>query len=206
MTRRDRLLEEIETLTRPVQRVEPEPNRPAQKTPVVALLRTIPGPEWDPSLLYLRGGSWPGNAQKLPSVADHVKHPHVCREGRRVDDILVTLAGPGMNVVLAVVLMGLARLGVAVNLEPAAVFLLGMAHLSLLLCFFNLIPIPPLDGSQVMRVLIGMSYQTFAQIAQYGFIILILVLQIPPVRFALGLVTGATFHALAWFFRFPMFN
>lgn len=121
----------------------------------------------------------------------------------RVDDILVTLAGPGMNVILAVVLMGLARLVLVADALPAAEFFRSMAHLSLLLCFFNLIPIPPLDGSQVMRVLIGMSYQTYAQIAQYGFIILILVLQIPPVRQALRLVTDSSFGMLAWFFKFP---
>src|SRR5262249_4828801 len=41
--RRDLLLEEIETLTKQVQRLEQELNRQARKTPAVALLRTIPG-------------------------------------------------------------------------------------------------------------------------------------------------------------------
>ena len=41
--RRDLLLEEIETLTRQIQRVEQELNRQARQTPAVALLRTIPG-------------------------------------------------------------------------------------------------------------------------------------------------------------------
>ena len=41
--RRDLLLEEIETLTKQVQRVEQELNRQARQTPAVALLRTIPG-------------------------------------------------------------------------------------------------------------------------------------------------------------------
>ena len=36
-----------------------------------------------------------------------------------------------------------------------------MASLSLLLCFFNLIPIPPLDGSHVLRNLTGMSWDTY---------------------------------------------
>ena len=59
---------------------------------------------------------------------------------------------------------------------------LNISHLSLLLCFFNLLPIPPLDGSQVVRSLIGMSYETYHQIARYGILILILVLQIPLVQ------------------------
>jgi transposase len=41
--RRNLLLEEIETLTKQVRRIEQELNRPARRTPAVALLRTIPG-------------------------------------------------------------------------------------------------------------------------------------------------------------------
>jgi len=138
-----------------------------------------------------------GWAKPVPVNPYNLRNP-------RLDDILVTLAGPGMNVLLAVALMGLGRIGLLANSEPMVDFCLNMAHLSLLLCFFNLIPIPPLDGSQVMRVLTGMSYETFARLAQYGFIILIIVLQIPYVKMALGLVTGLTFNVLAWIFRFPM--
>lgn len=138
-----------------------------------------------------------GWAKPVPVNPYNLRNP-------RLDDILVTLAGPGMNVLLAIALMGLGRIGLLANSEPMVDFCLNMAHLSLLLCFFNLIPIPPLDGSQVMRVLTGMSYETFARLAQYGFIILIIVLQIPYVKMALALVTGLTFNVLAWIFRFPM--
>lgn len=138
-----------------------------------------------------------GWAKPVPVNPYNLRNP-------RLDDILVTLAGPGMNVLLAVALMGLGRIGLLANSEPMVDFCLNMAHLSLLLCFFNLIPIPPLDGSQVMRVLTGMSYETFARLAQYGFIILIIVLQIPYVKMALALATGVTFSVLAWFFKFPV--
>lgn len=138
-----------------------------------------------------------GWAKPVPVNPYNLRNP-------KLDDILVTLAGPGMNVLLAIALMGLGRIGLLANSEPMVGFCLNMAHLSLLLCFFNLIPIPPLDGSQVMRVLTGMSYETFARLAQYGFIILIIVLQIPYVKMALALATGLTFNVLAWIFRFPM--
>ena len=49
-------------------------------------------------------------------------------------------------------------------------------------------PIPPLDGSHVMRHLIGMSEETYRNIASYGMIILIIVINIPYVWFALSLV------------------
>ena len=74
------------------------------------------------------------------------------------------------------------------------------AQLSLLLCFFNLIPIPPLDGSQVMRVVTNMSYETYAGLARYGFIAVIIVLQIPVVRYALSAATYGTLGLLARIF------
>jgi Zn-dependent protease len=111
---------------------------------------------------------------------------------KKLDDLLVTLAGPGMNLVLAVVIMGLAKAVVMASAPAMAAMFLQLAHLSLLLCFFNLLPIPPLDGSQVVRTLSGMSYETFYRIAQYGFFILIIVLQIPFVRIALAGITNTT--------------
>jgi len=115
---------------------------------------------------------------------------------RKVDDILVTLAGPWMNLILAVLLLGLARVGDVSGLQGVEDMCKDAARLSLLLCFFNLIPIPPLDGSQVARVLVGMSYETYHKIARYGFLILIVVLQIPFVRQMLGLVTYTSYSII----------
>jgi Zn-dependent protease len=126
-------------------------------------------------------------------------NPHNLRNPR-VDDILVTLAGPWMNLLLAVVIMGLGRLGMIAHSESLVSICLSMAQLSLLLCFFNLLPIPPLDGSQVVRSLIGMSYEAYYQIARYGFIAIILVWQIGPVRQLITGMTVGTLSVLArWF-------
>ncbi len=122
----------------------------------------------------------------------------------RMDDILVTLAGPWMNLLLAIVLMGLARVGVIANLGGMTGLCTNMAHLSLLLCFFNLLPIPPLDGSRVVRVLIGMSYEAYYQIARYGFIILILVMQIRPVMAVLDALTSKSHAIIAGWFGLPV--
>ena len=78
----------------------------------------------------------------------------------------------------------------------------SMAQLSLLLCFFNLIPIPPLDGSHVLRNLIGMSYETYWHLSRFGFIAVILVLQIPLVRELLWSAVDSTFALLAFSFGF----
>jgi Zn-dependent protease len=122
----------------------------------------------------------------------------------RRDDILVTMAGPAMNLVLAVALVALARAGLLVQLKPMAVVCWQFASLSLLLCFFNLIPIPPLDGSHVLRNLTGMSYETYWQLSRYGFIAVILVLQIPQVRQALWFAVDGTLLWLAALFGIPL--
>ena len=118
----------------------------------------------------------------------------------RRDDILVTMAGPGMNLVLAVLLVALAKVGLLLHSNDLTDLCLQWASLSLMLCFFNLIPIPPLDGSHVMRVVTNMTYETYANLARFGFIAVILVLQIPLVREALGIATYTTLALLAGLF------
>jgi Zn-dependent protease len=136
-----------------------------------------------------------GWAKPVPVNPYNLRHP-------RSDDILVTMAGPAMNLVLAVALVALARVGVLIHV-PDMVDLCGsMAQLSLLLCFFNLIPIPPLDGSHVLRNLTGMSWETYTNFARFGFIAVILVLQIKLVRDLLWTAVDGTFALLAFCFGF----
>ena len=74
------------------------------------------------------------------------------------------------------------------------------AALSLLLCFFNLIPVPPLDGSHVLRNLTNMGYETYANFARFGFIIVIVLLQIPAFRSLLFFFTYGTRDVLGRIF------
>jgi Zn-dependent protease len=130
-------------------------------------------------------------------------NPYNLRNPRR-DDILVSMAGPAMNLLLAVALMALARAGLIGHWAQFTVLCVQMAALSLLLCFFNLIPIPPLDGSHVLRNLTGMSDETYYQFARFGFIAVIIVLQIQPVRDMLNNLTFGTLAGLALCFGFPV--
>jgi Zn-dependent protease len=115
----------------------------------------------------------------------------------RLDDTLVALAGPAMNVALAVVFLAVGKLGVLG--ESKLVFQIAeqLAILSLFLCFFNLLPIPPLDGSHVLKNVIGMSDETYARLCQFGFIAVIVVIQLDFVRRLLGMVTGVTYGWIA---------
>lgn len=107
----------------------------------------------------------------------------------RRDDTLVALAGPAINVLLAFALLALAKIGAMTGVNQLGDVFIRMAILSLFLCFFNLLPIPPLDGSHVLKNLIGMSYETYWKLCQYGFLAVIIAINIPAVR---GIVVGAT--------------
>lgn len=115
--------------------------------------------------------------------------PRNFRDYRR-GDILVSLAGIAANLVLAVAFTGLmvaavwlGRTGPAA--EPAADLLyraggLGVI-LNLILAFFNLIPIPPLDGSHVLAHLLPPSVQgQYRKLGRYGLGILLLLLFLAP--------------------------
>jgi Zn-dependent protease len=119
------------------------------------------------------------------------------------DEMFIAMAGPAMNIILAVALVALARVAVIFGSEEMTELFLQTAGLSLMLCFFNLIPIPPLDGSHVMRNLTGMSYETYFKMMRFGFIGIIILLQIPFVREALGFVTYGTLGGLMFCFGFP---
>jgi len=143
------------------------------------------------------GGFLVGWAKPVPVNSQNLRRP-------KLDDILVTLAGPVMNLLLAVFLVGLARLTLLAHLNSAAFECWRMARLSLILFFFNLLPIPPLDGSQIVRVITGMSYALYEQFARYGFLVLILVLQIPALRDGLDSATLRSRLIMAGWFGLPI--
>jgi Zn-dependent protease len=113
------------------------------------------------------------------------------------DDMLVSLAGPASNLLLAVFsFLGLAAVLIAERHMPAtaspsnniqALYLLcsiGL-QLNLTLCIFNLIPIPPLDGSHLLRnVLPYGAVQVFDRITGIASYLLMIIVG----RFVLGLL------------------
>jgi len=112
------------------------------------------------------------------------------------DEMLIAMAGPAMNLLLAIVLVGVTKVMLLCHYAAVGDLFLQAAALSLLLCFFNLIPVPPLDGSHVLRNLTGMSDEAYANFSRIGFIIVIVLLQIPTVRTLLSSVTFGTLELL----------
>ena len=131
-----------------------------------------------------------GWGRPVPVNISNLRHP-------RRDDTLVALAGPAINLALAFVLLGLVKVGVQANVPVLKEVGYDMAVLSLFLCFFNLLPIPPLDGSHVLKNAIGMSHEAYWRLCQFGCIAVIVVINLPGVREALAFVTFGTLALMA---------
>ena len=118
---------------------------------------------------------------------------------RRMDDICITLAGPGMNLVLCLVFAVIGGLGDFAPRSQAVIidFLQMGVFLNASLVVFNLIPIPPLDGSRVAVRLGLYSEETFLMLARWGFIILLVAVNLPFFRTFMSTAVGLV--ATPWF-------
>lgn len=131
---------------------------------------------------YFSGGSFIfGGAKPVP--VDPRRYAH----GRR-SDIIVSMAGIVVNLILAVLLtLAIIALGLIGRALPDVASTIGILQqmlrygifFNLLLAVFNLMPIPPLDGSHVFKYLLppAWAYQ-YQRIAGLGFLLLILLLTI----------------------------
>ncbi len=88
--------------------------------------------------------------------------------------VWVGLAGPGMNIFLATVAAALARLLYLLGLRAswAFMFLALFTTVSLVIAFFNLVPIPPLDGSRVLSYFLPLDLRLkLLRLEQFGIIV-----------------------------------
>jgi Zn-dependent protease len=111
-----------------------------------------------------------GYAKPVPVRSDKLRRPEQM--------LWVGLAGPITNLLLALlcvtaVRVALETVGPALVVEPVLQFLVVWTGVNTLLCIFNLVPIPPLDGSEVVaRVLPASARRQFRAAGQYGFLAL----------------------------------
>jgi len=89
----------------------------------------------------------------------------------------VALAGPLANVTLAFVVGALLRVPDLPGGALAAAALSTLIWINVILAIFNLIPIPPLDGSRIVEsLLVGRQALTYAQLQPYGTVLLLVLL------------------------------
>lgn len=105
------------------------------------------------------------------------------------DDILVSLAGPGANFVTAfatLIFMNiLMKVGFPITEGVEMVFSM-IILININFGIFNLLPIPPLDGSHVLRQILPDEWvETYDNLQQYNMIILIVILMTPVVSWIL---------------------
>ncbi|VAW39770.1 FIG004556: membrane metalloprotease [hydrothermal vent metagenome] len=106
--------------------------------------------------------------------------PRYFKDPRR-DMIWVSLAGPGINFILAVISVLMVRLLFATStlwpffiISPLIKMLGASIWINLLLAVFNLLPLPPLDGSKIlMGLLPERTAVAYARVEPYGFIIML---------------------------------
>jgi Zn-dependent protease len=154
-----------------------------------------------PAIGMISGIGFIGWAKPTPVDPHNLRHPIR-------DDILTSLAGPASNLLIASVstagLMGIGLVagsrGVGPNsiLIPLALLLRVFVAINILLAAFNLIPIPPLDGSHVVRHMLPDSgKRVYDMIGWFGILLLfwvggpiIAIFQYPFLRFFSLFVPG----------------
>lgn len=105
--------------------------------------------------------------------------PYNLRDGRK-DLALVSLAGPLTNLLIAI------AASLIVKIIPWDIFSM-IVRLNLLLAIFNLIPIPPLDGSKIFALLLSEKQANlYLSLGSIGFFIIFFLLFLSPGGFSLG--------------------
>ncbi len=127
--------------------------------------------------LGLAGAPVFGWAKPVPVDAQRLREP-------RIGMMLVALAGPGMNLLLATVgavLLGLVAQSTGGTDGLVAAMLIQFIGINVFLALFNLLPIPPFDGGHVVQGLLPRPLAAeYAKLARFGFPLLILLLLVLP--------------------------
>ncbi len=153
-----------------------------------------------PGLLALTGAPVFGWAKPVPVNKWRLRNP-------RYGMMAVAAAGPGTNLVLA--LLGAVILGLTARFASPPIgagmdFALGTLQtfivINIFLALFNLLPVPPFDGSHIVEGLLpDRAARTYARLRPYGFPLLFLLLLVLPWLFPqLGIVERIVIPPVAW--------
>ena len=127
-----------------------------------------------PILLYIMGGPIFGGAKPVPLNPSRIRHGEWGMA-------LVAVAGPLTNLLLAFIAFGVGVIfgvistdGIAATLAGQIIWLFVQVNLGFFI--FNMLPIPPLDGSRVLYALAPEgARRVMEQIERYGLVIVLLI-------------------------------
>ena len=143
-------------------------------------------------LLSSSGRFMLGYAKPVPVNFRRLNHP-------RQDMVWVAVAGPATNVLLAIVsslLLHGVGLVPASSAEWVATNLWNSVQFNALICVFNMLPLPPLDGGRVAVGLLPNALALpLARLERYGMLILLLFLFVIPF---VGEKIGVNLNVLSW--------
>lgn len=117
-----------------------------------------------PTLSYLSAGFIFGWAKPVPINPFNFKNP-------KRDMAIVAIMGPIANILIALILLSLLKITLILDIPVNTNFVLNFVRLNILLAVFNLLPIPPLDGSRIFLYFLPTSTQIYLE--QFGFILII---------------------------------
>ncbi len=118
-------------------------------------------------------------------------------KNRSNGELIVTGAGPLSNLLIFLLLVGLSYFVMPSNPELERLLIMAMA-MNFMLALFNMIPIPPLDGSHFLRVALGMSYTTYMKLAMIGPIVLLVLINVPFIRNFFSQVIWSSVSVWPW--------
>jgi Zn-dependent protease len=121
-----------------------------------------------PVISYFLGGFIIGWAKPVPF------NPYNLRN-QRWGEAIVAIAGPLANICIALFFGLLLRFGAFASLDSSFISIVGtIVFINLVLATFNLVPIPPLDGSKILFSFFPRSFQNIRPFFErYGFLILL---------------------------------
>jgi len=136
-----------------------------------------------PLILAVAHGPIFGWAKPVPVRADRLRNP-------RVQMMLVGLAGPGMNFLLAILSAMLLGPGVITSAFLQQM-LVNFIAVNLFLGLFNLLPIPPFDGSHIVAGLLpDRLARPYRQLGRWSMLIFFTLLLILPTVFKVNIVSA----------------